>query len=454
MNSELIVVSNRLPYYQNEEGRWKRAAGGLVNAVEPIVIESKGSWIGWDGNVSDQFAQYQVNELAAETRHLPDSYKINCVPLSQDEVETYYDHFCNETLWALFHYFFEKCSINEDAWEVYKVVNKRFADCISQTASADASVWIHDYHLMLVPHYLKKSRPELDLHFFLHIPFPHVDIYSILPWGKKIINSLLECSSVGFHHENYSLNFIGALEHFAVQRKNCQIFSNPISIDFELFDSTSRKDSVQETKNSFRDTMGGLQVIVGVDRIDYSKGIRERLLAIESLLEDRPDLKEKFVYYQLTVPSRENVGSYQCLKKEVDELVGRINGSFATEKWSPIHYHYGTKPFEQLVAIYLASDIGLVTPLRDGMNLVCKEFIAAHSDEQGVLILSQFAGAISEIDNCLSINPYSINIIKQAIEKALEMPEDERKSRMKKMRDSISRHDIHHWWKECRRYFK
>ncbi|CCB91585.1 trehalose-phosphate synthase [Waddlia chondrophila 2032/99] len=454
MNSELIVVSNRLPYYQNKKKIWKRAAGGLINAVEPIVIESKGTWIGWDGNDSKQLTQYQVNQLSCETRQLPDSYKINCVPLTKEEASIYYDHFCNETLWALFHYFFEKCSINEESWKMYKIINERFAEIISQTAAKGASVWIHDYHLMLVPRYLKLLRPELDMHFFLHTPFPHIDIYSILPWGREILHSLLQCSSVGFHHESYLSNFLGAAKRLNVETNNCQTFTNPISIDFELFDTASRSNIVQTKQSAFKESMGSIQILLSIDRIDYSKGIKERLLAIESLLKSRPDLIEKFVYYQLTIPSRENVGSYQELKKEVDELVGRINGSYATEKWAPIHYHYGTKSFEQLTAIYLASDICLVTPLRDGMNLVCKEFIAAHSDEKGVLILSQFAGAISEINDCLAANPYSINNLKLAIETALEMPEPERTDRMKNMRSSISKHNIHHWWEICRKYFK
>ncbi len=454
MNSKLTVVSNRLPYYQNKEGQWIRAAGGLINAVEPIVIDTGGTWIGWDGGASEKFTEYQVNTLCEETANHPDAYKINCVPLSADEVSLFYDHFCNETLWALFHYFFEKCSIQDRAWKMYQKINERFANSIVRSASKGETVWIHDYHLMLVPYYLKKMRPELDIHFFLHIPFPHVDIFSILPWGRELISSLLQCHSVGFHHPDYLANFTGAIERLQVEKTDCQLFTNPISIDFKLFDSTSKKDTVQQHCAEFKESMGHKQIILGVDRIDYSKGIKERLKAIERLLQTRPDLRGTFVFYQLTVPSRENVETYQELKKEIDELVGRINGTYATDRWSPVHYNYGTKPFEQLVALYLASDIGLVTPLRDGMNLVCKEFIASHSDEKGILILSKFAGAISEIEDCLAINPYSIEEIKDSIVKALEMSDIERSFRMNTMRNSICSHDIHQWWKDCSQYFK
>lgn len=453
MNNKLIVVSNRLPYYKNEQKDWVRASGGLINAVEPIVIDTGGVWIGWDGHASQDFVSYQVNQFSPKTSHLPDSYQIQCVPLSEEEINEFYDHFCNETLWALFHYFFEKCSIDDNAWETYKLINQRFAKSIDRVAGDDDTIWIHDYHLMLVPFYLKHIRPQLKLHFFLHIPFPHVDIFSILPWADQIIKSLTLCDSIGFHHPQYLSNFEGVVQSLGIQELQSKTFFNPISIDFDLFDSASKQSKVIENKALFKESVSDVQIILGVDRIDYSKGITERLLAIENLLETKPDLKETFIYYQLTVPSRENVASYRGLKQQVDELVGRINGSHSSDTWRPIHYHYGTAEFEKLVAYYLAADIALVTPLRDGMNLVCKEYIASHSDERGILILSKFAGAFSEIKDCMSVNPYSIKDIKHAIIKALSTPEDQRVEGMKKMRNTIKNHDIHSWWKKCSQYF-
>ena len=453
MKSKLIVASNRLPYYQNQKQEWIRASGGLINAIEPIVINTGGVWIGWDGHPSKEFAEYQVNTLSPKASLLQDSYKICSIPLSTQEITEFYDHFSNETLWALFHYFFEKCSIDDSSWETYKVINQRFAQHIDQIANDCDTVWIQDYHLMLVPYYLKKRRPKLKLHFFLHIPFPHVDIFSILPWGDKIVESLTFCNSIGFHHPQYLSNFEGIVEKLNIKARNYTCFANPVSIDFELFNAASRKESVIQKKEAFKKSMGDLQILIGVDRIDYSKGIPKRLSAIEELLKTRPNLKETFVYYQQTVPSRENVASYQALKKEVDELVGRINGAYSTDNWRPIHYHYGTTDFEQLIAHYLAADIALVTPLRDGMNLVCKEYIATHSDNSGVLILSKFAGASSEIKDCISINPYSIEDIKNSMIYALEMPEKERSSRMKNMRAVIKKHDIKNWWHQCNHYF-
>jgi trehalose 6-phosphate synthase/phosphatase len=450
---KLIVVSNRLPYYQEDNQNWKRASGGLINAIEPIIIQTGGTWLGWDGNSSDSYKIGPVNELSSATKHLPPHYQIGRIPLTAEEVQEYYNQFSNETLWALFHYFFEKCAINESSWQTYQLVNQRFAEYIDQAADEHDIVWIHDYHLMLVPGYLKQIRPDLKTHFFLHIPFPHVDIYSILPWGNDILESLNCCHSIGFHHSSYLKNFKGAIDQILTKPVRTHSFVNPISIDYELFDATSRKESVIQRKNEFRNSLGDVKILIGVDRIDYSKGISERLQAIEKLLQTHPELKGKFVYYQLTIPSRENVPSYQELKKEVDELVGRINGSFSNESWSPIYYHYGTASFEELVAQYLAADIALVTPLRDGMNLVCKEYIAAHSDEEGILILSKFAGAFSEIEGCLAINPYSIEDIQNALFRAIHMPKNESQSRMRSMRNAIKSHDISHWWSQCTAYF-
>ncbi len=446
-----IFVSNRLPYYHN--GEWKRASGGLINALEPILIENGGVWLGWDGSTSSTFRTLQANKLSNKTEKYPDTYQIGCIPLSRDEINRYYDAFSNTTLWSLFHYFFEKSAIEKDSWEAYQTVNQRFAAYLSEIATETDVIWIHDYHLMLVPYYLNKIRSELKTHFFLHIPFPHIDIFSILPWGTQFLESLSLCKSIGFHHPGYLQNFKGALEQNQIPYSVSKCFSNPISIDYALFDLTSQKPEVIASTKSFKNLHSGKKIILGVDRIDYSKGIKERILAIEQLLIMHPELKESFVYYQLTVPSRENVESYKLLKKEVDELVGRINGTFSTESWSPVHYHYGTASFQSLVSHYSAADIALVTPLRDGMNLVCKEYVASCSDEDGILILSKFAGAISEMDGCLAVNPYSIDEIYSVLYQAFNMPEQERKQRMKKMRQTLQDHDINRWLKACEKHF-
>jgi len=469
-NRKLIVVSNRLPFSRfskNGKSVWIKSTGGLITALDPILRKYKGIWLGWDGNEADDArgAGFRLIDIAdiesrEEKGSKKGSYKIGCVPITKSEYEGYYNSFSNSTLWALFHYFFEKSSIEYPAWRTYCEVNKRFAEYITRVASKDDIVWIQDFHLFMTPYYLRKIRPEQEIHFFLHTPFPNIDIFSILPWQSQIMKSLLCCNTVGFHHRQYLRNFMQAVKiHRKMLRRhgrkedvedvNGHFYVNPISIDYDIINRTSRKPDVIKRRNEIRRQASCPKILLGVDRIDYSKGIKERLLGLEMLLENHPELKEQFFYYQLVVPSREDVAAYVALKKEIDEIIGRINGRFATGLWAPVHYNYGTVNFNELVALYLAGDVALVTPLRDGMNLVCKEYVAAHSDNDGVLVLSKFAGAIAEIKNCLPVNPYSIEDIANAIHQALHMAAPERKRRMKKMRDNISRHNINTWLSDC-----
>lgn len=473
----LIIVSNRLPFHRmrDEMGNlvWEKAAGGLITAMEPILYDAGGIWLGWDGFTSDgggsgKVELIDVNTIATAT---PEgmaregrTYKLGCVPVNESEMEEYYNRFSNGTLWALFHYFFEKCDIDHAAWKAYCRINERFAEYIHKVAAPDDLVWIQDFHLLMVPHYLRKMRPSQEMHFFLHIPFPHRDIFSILPWEGQILESMLCCDTVGFHHKQYLRNFLDEVEAYKKERavhgwkatsrpRETLFYVNPISIDFDLIDRTSRKKEVIERKKEIRAKINCPKLILGVDRMDYSKGIKKRLLGVEALLDAHPELREKFFYYQLVIPSREGVDAYKALKKEVEELIGRINGKFAVGLWSPVHYNYGTVPFEELVALYSAADIALVTPLRDGMNLVCKEYVAAHSDGDGVLVLSKFAGAIAEIKNCISVNPYSVEDIAQAVQKALQMHEGERRTRMERMRKNIMANNIMTWINKCQGYF-
>ena len=470
----LIVVSNRLPFsrYHNEKGKlvWEKATGGLITAMDPILKDTNGIWVGWDGIISEKIKKEKVKlfntkDIWPVEKSGKKSYKIGYVPLESEEFEDYYNRFSNGTLWSLFHYFFEKSFIDYKCWETYCKVNKRFTSYIDRIASKDDIVWIHDFHLFMVPYYLRKIRPRQEIHFFLHIPFPHIDIFSILPWQKNILESLLCCNSVGFHHKRYMRNFGNAVNLYKKEKKSSgektieeniitHIYANPISIDFDYLDSISLSPEVQERVREIRSETACPKRIIGVDRIDYSKGIKQRLLGVEMLLDNHPDLKEQFFYYQLVVPSREDVGEYIKLKKEIDEIIGRINGRYSTGLWSPIYYNYGKVDFKELLSLYLASDVGLVTPLRDGMNLVCKEYVAAHSDNDGVLVLSKFAGAIAEIKDCLSVNPYSIEDVANAIYRAFSMPEKERKARMRKMRRSIRSNTIKTWLDNCLKNFE
>ncbi|MBD3379608.1 MAG: trehalose-6-phosphate synthase [Candidatus Omnitrophica bacterium] len=468
---KLVVVSNRLPFSKvhddKGEFRWERSTGGLITAMDPILRSTGGMWIGWDGhtvsNIHDSYAQFDIADINSAEKHAKGSYGIAVVPLTSKEYREYYIKFSNGVLWALFHYFFEKSSIDIKAWKVYETVNKRFAHYINDVTSEDDIVWVQDFHLFMVPYFLRKMRPESRIHFFLHTPFPHIDIFSILPWQRIILESLLCCNSIGFHHKQYLRNFRGAVEAYRREKRSSgessveesvvtNIYANPISVDFELLDRTSRLERVRKRAGEIKEKAGCSKVILGVDRIDYSKGIKERLLALELMLEEEPGLREKFFYYQLVVPSREELDAYSGLKKEIDEIIGRINGRFSTGLWTPVHYNYGKLPFKELVSFYLAADIALVTPLRDGMNLVCKEFVAAHSDEDGVLVLSKFAGAIAEIKNCIAVNPYNIEDIASALKWSMNMHAPERRKRMRKMRKKIKHNNINTWLDRCMEY--
>ncbi|MFC1808933.1 trehalose-6-phosphate synthase [Candidatus Omnitrophota bacterium] len=472
----LMVVSNRLPFYKttDEIGNvtWHQATGGLITSLDPVLRKTNGVWLGWDGSglttVSDAHLELiDIRTIATAEHLLGDEegfYYVGNIPITAEEVEEYYNKFSNGTLWALFHYFFEKSSIDYTSWNAYYEVNFRFAQHILKNTSPDDIIWVQDFHLFLVPHFLRRMRPEQKIHFFLHIPFPHIDIFSIIPWQNQILESLLCCDTVGFHHKQYLKNALGAVKLYKKEKEETgektietsietRFFINPISIDFDRFHTTSIMPQVFARKKQILEQCGSPKLILGVDRLDYSKGIKQRLLALEHLLEQHPELQGLISYYQIAVPSREDVVAYQTLKKEIDEIVGRINGKFSTGTWSPIHYIYNAVPFEELVALYSAAHIALVTPLRDGMNLVSKEFIASHSDNDGVLILSKFAGAISEIKNCLSVNPYSIEDIASAIYRAIHMPDVERKRRMIKMRKNVKANNIQLWLDKCLELF-
>jgi alpha,alpha-trehalose-phosphate synthase [UDP-forming] len=474
-NKKFIIVSNRLPIYRDPKSHneWHHATGGLVTALDPVLRSTNGMWVGWDGLSRSQFSKDDFEVLDIRNIHFQDDvvseskgfYRISNIPLTTDEVHAYYSGFSNSSLWGLFHYFFEKCSFDLSAWKAYYDINLRFAHHVHSITQPDDIIWVHDYHLMLVPYFLRKMRKTQQIHFFLHIPFPHDDIFSILPWKNDILHSLLCCNSVGLHHKQYRRNILEAFNAYRRELIDAgaspfedsyktRFYVNPISIDFNSFESTAKKTSVLNRKKEIIEQNAGKKIILGVDRLDYSKGIKERLLALEYLLEKHTELIEKFCYFQIAVPSREDVDAYRILKKEIDEIVGRINGKFATGSWSPIHYIYNTLPFEELVAFYSAADIGLVTPLRDGMNLVCKEFVASHVDGDGVLILSKFAGARAEIKNCLVVNPYSISDIADTIYQALSMSQSERRTRMGKMRKNIRYNNIELWLNNCFEVFE
>jgi len=467
-NKRFVVVSNRLPFYRKLDSKgnviWKQSTGGLITAMDPVLRKTNGLWVGWDVSPYEDakeqsFKLIDIKDIESEeeTAEKEGSYSIGCIPVTHDEAEGYYNRLSNGTLWALFHYFFEKCSLDHASWDTYCQVNKRFAEYVHKLVKPDDVIWIQDFHLFMVPYYLRQLRPKQKIHFFLHIPFPHVDIFSILPWQDDIVKSLLCCDTVGFHHKRYRKNFLQAVDIYHKSNPETKlktnVYVNPISIDFDRFDHTSRKVEVASRRDEIRKQILSKKLILGVDRLDYSKGIKERLKAIEFLIEKHPELKEQFTYYQLAIPSREDISAYKQLKKEVDGIIGHINGRFSTGTWTPIHYMYSSVTFDELIALYGAADIALITPLRDGMNIVCKEYIASHSDGDGILVLSKFAGAAADIKNCIPVNPYSIEEVATSIYQALKMKEPERRKRMQKMRRTIRTNNINHWLDKCLHIF-
>jgi len=442
----VVVVSNRLPFTVTKTPAGperKPSSGGLVSALEPVLERRGGTWVGWPGG------DFRADDFESTA---DDPYRIAPVALSESEVQRYYYGLSNATLWPLFHSMIERASFDSEDWQVYQTVNDRFADVAAAEANADGAsfVWVHDYHLMLAPTRIRTHLPNTGIGFFLHIPFPPYDIFRLLPWDRDLLRGILSAHLVGFHVRSYASNFFDCVENSLGARVNrreglieygdhtTRVGLYPIGIDFALFESNAQSAPAQpETQRE--------QVVLGVDRLDYTKGIPERMLAFERMLERHPEYRERVVMLQLAVPSRAQVTEYQQLKREIDELVGRINGRFATAGWSPIRYLYRSVDQKRLCSIYRDADVALVTPLRDGMNLVAKEFVACQVTDPGVLVLSKLAGSAQTMREALRVNPYDIEGTAEAIHRALQMDEAERRSRMAALRRRERQNDIDAW---------
>ena len=441
-NRSVLIVSNRLPmtFHRADRGvEGRRSAGGLVSALEPVLRDRGGKWIGWAGIELPEGDHFDSD----------DPYTMQPVRISDAEVEGYYHGFSNRTLWPLFHCFNERAKFHKSDWEAYEKVNIRFAEVTAAAAPEGGLVWIHDYHLMLMPIYLRQSRPDLRIAFFLHIPFPPWDVFRLLPWHREILRRILGADLIGFHVDPYTDNFLDCVEHCLparVDRQNrliehggrtTRVGSYPIGIDFDFFANFS-----QSAPDFLR---GSERVILGVDRLDYTKGIPQKLRAFERLLELHPEHRGQVVLLQLAVPSRSQVSEYQTLKKNIDEIVGRIGGRFATADWSPIRYLYQSIDQEQLTALYRDSDVALITPGRDGMNLVAKEYVACQVREPGVLVLSSMTGAAETMREAISVNPNDLDGTAESIHRALTMDWEERRSRMTSLRRRERRDNVNAW---------
>jgi trehalose 6-phosphate synthase len=448
----VVAVANRLPIQRGERG-WELAPGGLVTALRPVMTSRSGAWVGWDGGAR------------AAPQTLPDlAISLSPVSLSATQVRDYYHGFSNRTLWPLLHNAIEKPVFERSWWASYSDVNRRFSDA-SERALADepdAVLWVHDYHLMLVPRMLRERRPDQAIGFFLHVPWPSPDIFARLPWRREVLLGLLGADVVSFHTELYRKNFVRACGRLlaahgvAVKGPNLvmddgrtvRTTSSPISIDVQQFTGLATGPAADEHVASLREQFTGRQVLLGVDRLDYTKGIVERLSAFELLLERRADLREQVVFVQVAVPSRDDVEEYRQLRATVEQVVGRINGRFTRPGQDvPVHYLYRGLPPDQLAAYYAAADVLLVTPLVDGMNLVAKEYVTVQSARRGngSLVLSEFTGAALELREARLCNPFDVEGLSAKLEAALEEPAASRRRSLGTMARRVAAHDVHAW---------
>src|ERR1700678_1182064 len=446
---DFVVVPSRLPVDRVEEPdggtSWRPSPGGLVTALEPVMREAGGVWIGWSGDAGAAPGPFEVDGL-----------QLVGMGLSETEVRSYYEGFCNATLWPLYHDVISPPQFHRSWWDSYVSVNRRFAQAAAQQAAPDATVWVHDYQLQLVPRLLRELRDDVRIGFFNHIPFPGYEIFAQLPWRRQIVEGLLGADLLGFQRRADATNFLRACRRSVglttkgsfvrvSEDREVQAAAFPISIDAAGLTDLAQRDDVRKRSIEIREALGSpALVLLGVDRLDYTKGIRHRLRAYGELVSDGR-LGPDTVLVQVASPSRERVEAYPTLRDEVELIVSRINGEHA-EVGSPlVHYLHQPYPREEMAALYLAADVMLVTPLRDGMNLVAKEYVAARNDLTGALVLSEFSGAADELRQAFLINPWDIDGTKAAILRALDGAPSDEARRMRAMRRRVREYDVARW---------
>lgn len=450
----LVIISTRLPVTVSKQSgklHFSPSSGGLATGMTSISKSKNSMWVGWPGIASDELTRKDKTDIVKELR----KYKCHPIFLSQEELDEYYSGYCNATLWPLFHYFTSKTRYNTKYWEQYQQVNKRFAKETRQFVTSTSQIWVHDYQLMLLPALLRTQHHDAKIGFFLHTPFPSLEIFRQLPQREEILLGLLGADLVGFQTYDYVRHFLSSVRRtlgyesslgaINFDKRVIQADSFPIGIDYEKFAKAPKKRRVKKNLRSFHLYSEEVKVILAVDRADYSKGIPARLDAYELFLEKYPEYKTKVKLVVLAVPSRSDVQEYQELRNTIEQKVSRINGEHSTVDWSPIVYRYQSLPFDELSALYAMADVMLVTPLRDGMNLVAKEYVANHHKTDGVLVLSEMAGAASELPESLQVNPNNIANVAEAIKQALEMPIKEQKERMRAMQTRVAEYNIYRW---------
>ena len=447
----VLIVANRLPVTvrATDSGvEVQRSSGGLATGLLRPHEQSGGLWIGWSGAPEELTAaqQSQLDEQLAAMR-------LVAVPLTADQVTRHYEGFSNGVLWPLFHYLLDQVPLHVRDFDAYVEVNERFADVVARHYQADDLIWVHDYQLFLLPDLLRQRLPDARIGFFLHIPFPSEELFRTLPERDRLLRGLLGADLVGFHTPAYLRHFAASLTQLGltVEIDRVQLTDRevrlgvfPMGIDAASFSALAEDPAVQAEASALRGD-GSVRLLVGVDRLDYTKGIPRRLLSYEKMLQTHPDLREHVRLVQVAVPSRTGVGAYQDFRSLVAGLVGRINGDFGTPRWVPVHYIYRALSETELVALYRAADVMLVTPLRDGMNLVAKEFVASRTDGDGVLVLSEFAGASWELPEAVQVNPYDVDGMAEACYRALMMEPEERRTRLAPLRARVQTYDVHRW---------
>ncbi|WP_299583317.1 bifunctional alpha,alpha-trehalose-phosphate synthase (UDP-forming)/trehalose-phosphatase [uncultured Sunxiuqinia sp.] len=464
--SKIHIVSNRLPLsIQQEENSFSLApsVGGLATGMRSIYKEYGGKWIGWPGLAKDDLTEDEILEIDDK---LVDEDCL-AVHLSKEEINLYYEGFSNNVIWPLFHYFAQFIDYNHDYWEAYKKVNHKFAQKVLEVVDDGDIVWIHDYQLLLVPELIKSVKPNVTIGFFLHIPFPSFEVFRILPWRNELIKGMLGADLIGFHTYDYERHFFSSVRRLLgyeisfneIHLEDRIILADafPMGIDYDKFENmakeiahkplSERSDLHRELEKYFL-VSPDRKLILSIDRLDYTKGIPNRLHAFEKFLIKYPEFRNKVSLIMLVVPSRDEVEQYKLLKSEVDELVGRINGQYGGVNYTPVWYFYRSLPFENLIELYSTSDVALITPVRDGMNLVAKEYIASRINQSGVLIISEMAGAVKEMGEAIIINPNNEAEIADSIHQALTMSMEEQKRRMRYLQDRIRRYDVFKWSRE------
>lgn len=452
--AKTIIVSNRLPIKiqkVNNDLVYQPSEGGLATGLGSIYKEGDNIWIGWPGLYVDN--KTQKDKITQELK----GNNMRPVFLTEEEIKDYYEGFSNETLWPTFHYFNNYAIHEQSLWEAYVTVNQKFCKEILKVAEPGDTIWIHDYQLLILPQLVRYKLPLSSIGFFLHIPFPSYEVFRLLPWRKELLNGLLGADLIGFHtyddmrHFLSSVNRIVSLSHtngqVDVGNRKVLIDAFPMGIDYDKYHETASSAETLKREVRYRTSIGESKLILSIDRLDYSKGIPKRLLAFEEFLRRNSDWRGKVSMLMVLVPSRDKVERYKELKNEIDELVGRINGQFGRLSWTPVHYFYRSFPLTALSAFYRMANVALVTPMRDGMNLVAKEYIASKLDKSGVLVLSEMAGASKELLDSILINPNDINQMVEAIKTALTMPKEEQNRRIESMQTNLKKYNIHHWVK-------